>query len=150
MTSPDNKLPLVFGTVTHPGLAGWASMTEQDWETWMRNSVKVHIDPLESFFDMVQTAVDGLGDLINGIVSVISGGQSTGALVGDAVAALTTFVEALRDLNDVVSKLLDGVAGVVGSTVDQAVVVLNKLRGDVTIAFANANTAISNAAAALG
>ena len=130
MTSPDDKVPLVFGTITNPGLAGWAAMTQQDWETWMRNSVQVHIDPLESFFDMVQTTVDGLGDLINGIVSVITGGQSTGALVDDAVAALTTLLGWVRDLKTVVTKLLDGIAGVVGGTVEQAIAVITNLFRD--------------------
>lgn len=120
MTSPDNKVPLTIGAITNPGLAGWAAMTQQDWEDWMRSNLKVHIDPLESFFDGVQNAIDGLGELIEGIVSVITGGNASGALVKDAVAALTTLLGWIRDLKNTVGKLLDGLAGVVGATVDEA------------------------------
>ena len=130
MTSPDNKVPPIFGTVGYPGLSGWAAMTQQDWETWMRNSVKVHIDPLESFFDTVQKAIDGLGDLLDGIVNVITGGNATGVIVDDAVAALTTLLGWVRDLKTTVGKLLDGLAGVVGATADQAVAAITKLAKD--------------------
>ena len=130
MTTPDKGVPLTIGTISNPGIAQWSAMTQADWETWMRNSLTVHIDPLTGFFDMVQTGIDALGDLINGIVSVITGGNSTGAVVNDAVAALTTLLGWVRDLKTVVGKLLDGIAGVAGATVDEAVEIVTDLFRD--------------------
>lgn len=127
MTQPDESMPPIFGAVTHPGLAQWAALTQQDWEEWMRDSVKTHIDPLGNFINLVQKSIDDLGDLLIGIIDVITGGHATGDGIREAIAALQTLVGWVNDLRLWIGKLFDGLAGIAGATVEQAVAAFTNL-----------------------
>lgn len=125
MTQPDEAVPPILGAIANPGLATWAAMSQQEWETLMRDSVKSHIDPLEMFINAVQNGLGDLAALIDGIINAITGGN--GSLVADAIAAIQNLVGQLGDLAGLFQKLLNGIGGAVGATVEQVVKILTDL-----------------------
>jgi hypothetical protein len=121
MTTPDKGVPPIFGAITNQGLSMWAALTQEQWIELMREDMREHIDPLTGFFDGVNKGLADLGELIKGIIEVL-GGDGSG--VTAAVKALQKLVGWIAEIASTLQELLDGIAGVAGATVGQAVALI--------------------------